>query len=63
MENIKIPNKYVMVLDLEVDVGGNRKDPTPYNKDNSFVALGYTLRNLNGSRINASDTVVIVNTY
>lgn len=61
MENIKIPNKYVMVLDLEVDVGGNRKDPTPYNKDNSFVALGYTLRNLNGSRINASDTVVIVN--
>ena len=29
----------LFVLDLEVDLGGDRKDPSPYNKDNYFVAL------------------------
>ena len=39
---------YAIVLDLEIDLGGNRKDPSPYNKDNTFVALGYTLRSPHG---------------
>jgi len=40
---------YVIVLDLEVDLGGNRKDPSPYNRENNLVAIGYTLRKLDGS--------------
>ena len=39
---------YAVVIDLEIDLGGDRKDPSPYNKDNSFVALGYTLRSPHG---------------
>ena len=39
---------YAVVLDLEIDLGGDRKDPSPYNKDNTFVALGYTLRSPHG---------------
>ena len=39
---------YALVIDLEVDLGGDRKDPSPYNKDNTFVALGYTLRSPHG---------------
>ena len=41
-------NDYAVVIDLEIDLGGDRKDPSPYNKDNSFVALGYTLRSPHG---------------
>ncbi len=40
--------EYAVVIDLEIDLGGDRKDPSPYNKDNSFVALGYTLRSPHG---------------
>ena len=39
---------YAIVLDLEIDLGVDRKDPSPYNKDNTFVALGYTLRSPHG---------------
>ena len=40
--------EYAIVLDLEVDLGGDRKDPSPYNKDNNLVAIGYTYRKING---------------
>ena len=42
---------YVLVVDLEVDLKGDRKDPSPYNKDNELVAIGYLKRNLDGSKI------------
>ena len=49
---------YAIVLDLEVDLGGDRKDPSPYNKDNSLVAIGYTYRKINGEPIWNSDGAV-----
>ena len=49
---------YAIVLDLEVDLGGDRKDPSPYNKDNSLVAIGYTYRQINGKPIWNSDGAV-----
>jgi len=53
---------YAIVLDLEVDLGGDRKDPSPYNKDNSLVAIGYTYRQLNGEPIwNTDGAVKILN--
>lgn len=52
---------YAIVLDLEVDLGGDRKDPSPYNKDNSFVALGYTLRSPHGYLLGGASEVVILN--
>ena len=58
-------NEYAIVLDLEVDLGGDRKDPSPYNKDNSLVAIGYTYRKINGEPIWNSDgavTILNVNT-
>ena len=42
---------YVLVVDLEVDLKGDRKDPSPYNKYNELVAIGYLKRNLDGSKI------------
>jgi len=56
---------YAVVLDLEIDLGGDRKDPSPYNKDNSLVAIGYTYRQINGEPIWNSDgavTILNVNT-
>jgi DNA polymerase I-like protein with 3'-5' exonuclease and polymerase domains len=53
--------EYAVVIDLEVDLGGNRKDPSPYNKDNTFVALGYTLRSPHGYLLNGNTEVVILN--
>jgi len=50
--------EYAIVLDLEVDLGGDRKDPSPYNKDNSLVAIGYTYRKINGEPIWNSDGAV-----
>jgi DNA polymerase I-like protein with 3'-5' exonuclease and polymerase domains len=52
---------YAVVLDLEIDLGGDRKDPSPYNKDNTFVALGYTLRSPHGYLLNGNTEVVILN--
>jgi len=49
---------YAIVLDLEIDLGGDRKDPSPYNKDNSLVAIGYTYRKINGEPIWNSDGAV-----
>ena len=59
-------DKYVIILDLEVDLGTNRKDPSPYNKENVLAAIGYTCRNINGSTyldptIYGSDPVHIIN--
>ena len=42
---------YAVVLDLEVDLGGDRKDPSPYNKDNTLAAIGYTFRTFEGEPI------------
>ena len=53
--------EYAVVLDLEIDLGGDRKDPSPYNKDNTFVALGYTLRSPHGYLLNGNTEVVILN--
>ena len=53
---------YALVIDLEVDLGGDRKDPSPYNKDNSLVAIGYTYRQINGEPIwNRDGSVKILN--
>jgi len=52
---------YAVVLDLEIDLGGDRKDPSPYNKDNTFVALGYTLRSPHGYLLGGASEVVILN--
>ena len=53
---------YALVIDLEVDLGGDRKDPSPYNKDNSLVAIGYTYRQINGEPIwNTDGSVKILN--
>ena len=49
---------YALVIDLEVDLGGDRKDPSPYNKDNTLAAIGYTFRSLDGSPIWNSDGAV-----
>jgi len=51
-------NDYALVVDLEVDLGTDRKDPSPYNKDNKLAAIGYTHRNLDGSK-SSDDTVYI----
>ena len=53
--------EYAIVLDLEIDLGGDRKDPSPYNKDNTFVALGYTLRSPHGYLLEGDTEVVILN--
>jgi DNA polymerase I-like protein with 3'-5' exonuclease and polymerase domains len=54
---------YALVIDLEVDLGGNRKDPSPYNKDNTLVAIGYTYRALDGSPIWDSGGVVKIKKF
>ena len=51
---------YALVIDLEVDLNGDRKDPSPYNKDNTLVAIGYTYRALDGSPIWNSDGAVYI---
>ena len=51
---------YAVVLDLEIDLGGDRKDPSPYNKDNSFVALGYAMRGIDGSSLYHDDECVYI---
>ena len=51
---------YAIVLDLEIDLGGDRKDPSPYNKDNSFVALGYAMRGIDGSSLYHDDECVYI---
>lgn len=51
---------YAVVLDLEVDLGGDRKDPSPYNKDNTFVALGYAMRGIDGSSLYHDDECVYI---
>jgi len=54
--------EYAIVLDLEVDLGGDRKDPSPYNKDNNLVAIGYTYRKINGEPFwNTDNPVKILN--
>ena len=55
---------YAIVVDLEVDLGEDRKDPSPYNKENTLAAIGYTIRNLDGSLMYEDDeeTVYIVRT-
>ena len=54
---------YALVIDLEVDLNGDRKDPSPYNKDNTLVAIGYTFRALDGSPIWSSDGVVYIKKF
>ena len=49
---------YALVIDLEVDLGEDRTDPSPYNKDNTLAAIGYTFRSLDGSPIWNSDGAV-----
>ena len=57
-----MPTDYALVIDLEVDLGGDRKDPSPYNKDNSLIAIGYTYRQINGEPIwNRDGSVKILN--
>ena len=51
---------YAIILDLEIDLGGDRKDPSPYNKDNSFVALGYAMRGIDGSSLYHDDECVYI---
>jgi len=51
---------YAIVLDLEIDLGGDRKDPSPYNKDNTFVALGYAMRGIDGSSLYHDDECVYI---
>ena len=55
---------YAIIVDLEVDLGGDRKDPSPYNKENTLAAIGYTTRRLDGSLMYEDDeeTVYIVRT-
>ena len=54
---------YALVIDLEVDLGDDRKDPSPYNKDNTLVAIGYTYRALDGSPIWDSDGAVKIKKF
>ena len=54
---------YALVIDLEVDLNGDRKDPSPYNKDNTLVAIGYTFRALDGSPTWSSDGVVYIKKF
>ena len=54
---------YALVIDLEVDLNGDRKDPSPYNKDNTLVAIGYTYRALDGSPIWNSDGAVYIKKF
>jgi len=54
---------YALVLDLEVDLGEDRKDPSPYNKENTLVAIGYTYRSLDGSPIWNSDGSVYIKKF
>ena len=54
---------YALVIDLEVDLNGDRKDPSPYNKDNTLVAIGYTYRALDGSPIWRSDGAVYIKKF
>jgi len=56
-------NEYALVIDLEIDLGGDRKDPSPYNKDNTLVAIGYTYRALDGSPIWRSDGAVYIKKF
>ena len=56
-------NEYALVIDVEVDLGGDRKDPSPYNKDNTLVAIGYTYRALDGSPIWRSDGAVYIKKF
>ena len=56
-------NEYALVVDVEVDLGGERKDPSPYNKDNTLVAIGYTYRALDGSPIWNSDGAVYIKKF
>ena len=56
-------NEYALVVDVEVDLGGDRKDPSPYNKDNTLVAIGYTYRALDGSPIWNSDGAVYIKKF
>ena len=32
---------YDVVIDLEVDLGGDRTDPTPYRKENILSGIGW----------------------
>ena len=34
-------NNYTLVVDLEIDLKGDRTDPTPYNASNQLAAIGY----------------------
>ena len=56
-------NEYALVIDLEIDLGGDRKDPSPYNKDNTLVAIGYTFRALDGRPIWRSDGAVYIKKF
>jgi DNA polymerase I-like protein with 3'-5' exonuclease and polymerase domains len=37
----RCPMIYDIVVDLEVDLGGTRNDPTPYQKENKLAAIGW----------------------
>ena len=52
---------YAVVLDLEVNLGGDRNDPSPYNKDNTLAAIGYTIRSPHGYLVDGNTEVIILN--
>ena len=49
-------NNYALVVDLEIDLKGDRTDPTPYNSSNQLAAIGYL-------RIGVDSNPVIVYLY
>ena len=53
-------NDYAVVLDLEVNLGSDRNDPSPYNKNNTLAAIGYTIRSPHGYLVEGNTDVVIL---
>ena len=53
-------NEYAVVLDLEVNLGSDRNDPSPYNKNNTLAAIGYTIRSPHGYLVEGNTDVVIL---
>ena len=44
-------NSYTLVVDLEIDLHGERSDPTPYNSANQLAAIGYIRIGLDSSPV------------
>ena len=44
-------HNYTLVVDLEIDLHGERSDPTPYNSANQLAAIGYIRIGLDSSPV------------